>query len=413
LIIIEQHNRPKGSAFVNLSISFRKILVNESKASLRRNLSVNYKSYIINLIMEERDYYLGFSLVSGIGPKRFLSLLKTFKTAKIAWEASESELKTAGLGDAFVKKLIKFKSEFNFDSYLQKLKKAGVSYVALCDKEYPKPLKELDDPPIVLFTRGNFNSINFERTIGVVGTRKITGYGREVTKLFSTDLALAGFTIVSGLAMGVDAVAGWSAIAAGGKTVAVLGSGVDLCFPPVNKPLYDKIVSGGGVVVSEFPLGQQPNRGTFPSRNRIIAGFSLGVLVTEGAADSGALITAEEAIKLNRPTFAIPGPITSSLSKGPLGLIAKGGKLVTSAGDILRELRVQNSNFKLKTQNSKFANLSKNELKIAQLLENEELSFDEIIRRSHLEPSSAGSLLSMMEIKGVVISSDGLFKVAT
>jgi DNA processing protein len=126
--------------------------------------------------------------------------------------------------------------------YSNLLKKAGVQFVALCDKEYPALLKELDDAPIVLFTKGDFGSVNFEQTIGVVGTRKITNYGREVTKLFATDLAMNGFTIVSGLVMGVDAVAAWAAIAAGGKTVAVLGSGIDLCYPPVNKPLYDKIV---------------------------------------------------------------------------------------------------------------------------------------------------------------------------
>jgi DNA processing protein len=232
-----------------------------------------------------------------------------------------------------------------------------------------------------------------------------------VTKLFATDLALNGFTVISGLAMGVDAVAGWSAIAAGGQTIAVLGSGIDLCFPPVNKPLYDKIILDGGIVVSEFPLGQQPNRGTFPSRNRIIAGLSLGVLVTEGAEDSGSLITADEALRIKRPAFAIPGPITSNLSKGPLGLIRKGGKLVTSAEDILKEFKLQNSNLKTKIQNPKFVNLSKNELKIVQLLANEGLSFDEIVRRSKLNSSEIGSLLSMMEIKGILKNSDGLFTV--
>jgi DNA processing protein len=370
--------------------------------------------------MEEREYYLGFALCSGIGPKRFNSLLKIFKTAKKAWSASESELKTAGLGSAFTQKFISFRKEFDFNSYLQKLKLARVGFVVSCDKNYPKLLRALDDPPIVLFTKGNFASVNFEKTIGVVGTRKITNYGNVVTKLFSTDLSLAGFTIVSGLAMGVDAVAGWSAIAAGGKTVAVLGSGIDLCFPPVNKPLYDKIIAGGGVVISEFPLGVQPSKGTFPSRNRIIAGLSLGVLVTEGAEDSGSLITANEALNLKRPAFAIPGPITSSLSKAPLKLIAKGGKLVTSAEDIIKIINLQFSifskfsNINSQTKNvGKFSNLSKDELRIVQLLENERLSFDEIICNSKLDSSRIGSLLSMMEIKGIIQNSDGLFQLTT
>ncbi len=358
--------------------------------------------------MIERKYYLGFALISGIGPKRFRSLLKTFKTAKNAWEASELELKSAGLGNIFTQKFIDFKKEFSFDLYLQEMKRARVDYVALCDRNYPQLLKQLDDAPIVLFTRGDFNSINFEKTIGVVGTRKITNYGLTVTKMFAADLALSGFTIVSGLAMGVDAVAGWSAISAGGKTVAVLGSGIDLCYPPVNKPLYDKIIAGGGVVVSEFPMGMQPNPGTFPSRNRIIAGLSLGVLVTEGAEDSGSLITANVALVINRPAFAIPGPITSSLSKAPLKLIEKGGKLVTSAGDICRELKIS-SFAKASEGQAKLQNLSKNELKIIQLLENEGLSFDEIVRCSNLNSSVIAGLISMLEIKGIIKNSGGSY----
>ena len=162
--------------------------------------------------MTERDFYLGFALTKGIGPKRFAQLLKSFKTAKKAWQASKSDLKETGIGDAFVQKLINLRNEFDFDSYSKLLKKENASFIASCDKEYPKLLKSLESPPIVLFTNGNFNSVNFERTIGVVGTRKITNYGETITKMFATDLAINGFTIVSGLAMGVDAVAGWSAI---------------------------------------------------------------------------------------------------------------------------------------------------------------------------------------------------------
>jgi DNA processing protein len=314
--------------------------------------------------MTEREYYLGFALVSGIGPKRFTQLLKSFKSAKNIWLASELELKAAGLGPISTQKFIDFRSKFSFSAYFKEMEQAKVGFVALCDKNYPQLLKQLDDAPIVLFTRGDFNSINFEQTIGVVGTRKITTYGTTVTKMFAADLALSGFTIVSGLAMGVDAMAGWSAINAGGKTVAVLGSGIDLCYPPVNKPLYDRIIAGGGVVVSEFPIGMQPNPGTFPSRNRIIAGLSLGVLVTEGAKDSGSLITANVALAINRPAFAIPGPITSSLSKAPLKLIEKGGKLVTSAEDIIKIFKSQ---FLISNQFSSTNSQKKNALKFQNL----------------------------------------------
>jgi len=365
-------------------------------------------------MMNERDYYLGFSLVNGIGPKRFNSLLKQFKTARKAWGASESELKISGIGPSFVKKLIEFRSKFDFDTYSKLLKQKEVGFIAHCDKHYPQLLKELDDAPIVLFTRGDFDSVNFEKTIGVVGTRKITNYGETITKMFATDLAMNGFTIVSGLALGVDAVAGWSAIHSNSKTIAVLGNGVDLCFPSVNKPLYDKIVAGGGVIISEFPLGETPTKGAFPSRNRIIAGLSLGVLVTEGAVDSGSLITAEEAFRLKKPVFAVPGPVTSSLSVAPLKLIEKGAKLVTSADDILKNFKSQISNIKFPIKNAgKVQNLSKDELKIVQLLENEGLSFDEIVRRLKLNSSEIGSLLSMMEIKGIILSCDGLFQLVS
>src|SRR4030042_2672497 len=229
--------------------------------------------------MEERYYYLGFSLSNGIGPKTFRQLLNYFKTARKAWEVSGSELKKAGRGEKTTQRFLDFKSKFDFENYQRKLKLTKADFIALCDKEYPALLKQIPNPPIVLFYKGNLKNINFDKTIAVVGTRKITNYGKEITQIFSQELAQSGLTVVSGLAMGVDAVAGWGAVNVKGKTIAVLGNGVDLCFPSVNKPLYDKILDGNGIIVSEFPLGATPTAGFFPSRNRIIAGLSLGVLV--------------------------------------------------------------------------------------------------------------------------------------
>lgn len=362
--------------------------------------------------MNERDYYLGFSLVNGIGPKTFFQLLKYFKTAKKAWTASSTELKSAGLGEKTIQKLIDFKEEFDFNSYAQKLKQNKADFIALCDMEYPKLLAQIDTPPIVLYYKGSLLTVDFEKTIAVVGTRRITNYGKEITQLFSQDLALAGFTIVSGLAMGVDAVAGWSAINAKGQTIAVLGNGVDLAFPTVNKPLYDKILDGNGLIISEFPLGVSPTAGSFPSRNRIIAGLSLGVLVTEGAEDSGSLITADYGFKFKRKVFAIPGPITSSLSKAPLKLIEKGAKLVVDVSDILKELNIKPSKIDSKSQSSQYTNLSKEELKIVGLLENEALHFDEIVRKLNIDSSKIATLLSMMEIKGIIRNSGGNYSIA-
>lgn len=364
--------------------------------------------------MEERDYYLAFSLVNGVGPKTFKLLLKHFKTAEKAWNSSSKELEKAAFGERLIQKFEKQRGELDINLYLEKLKQRKASFIALCDKNYPKLLSQIPNPPIVLYVKGDIKSIDFEKTIAVVGTRKITNYGREVTKLFSYDLAQNGFTIVSGLAMGVDAQAALSAIEAGGKTIAVLGNGVDLCFPSSNETLYDKILEKNGIIVSEFPLGMSPSVGSFPSRNRIIAGLSLGVLVTEGAQDSGSLITADYAFKFNRKVFAVPGPITSSLSVAPLKLIERGAKLVTSANDILKELKIQNAKVKITSQKSKIQNMTKDELKIVQLLENESLSFDEIVKRLKKEPSETGTLLSMMEIKGQIKSTgSGSYSLST
>lgn len=352
--------------------------------------------------MQERNYYLAFSLVNGIGPKTFALLLKHFKSVKKAWSASSADLKKAGLSDRLIQKLEKARKELDIKNYLEKLKHKKASFIALCDKEYPKLLKEIDNPPIVLYVKGDIAKVDFEKTLGIVGTRKITNYGREVTKLFSFDLASSGFSIVSGLAMGVDSVAAQSAIEANGKTIAVMGNGVDLCFPSSNESLYDKILEGNGIIVSEFPLGASPSVGSFPSRNRIIAGLSLGVLVTEGAKDSGSLITADYAFKFKRKVFAVPGPITSSLSVAPLKLIEKGAKLVVSPEDILRNFQLSISNFQSKNKISKFSNLSKEELKIVQLLENEQLSFDEIVKKLKVDSSKTATTLSMMEINGLI-----------
>ncbi len=364
--------------------------------------------------MDERNFYLTFSLVNGIGPKTFNLLLKHFESAEKAWNASSREFKEVGLGDKLIQKFEKARSDLDIKNYLERLKQKKASFIALCDKNYPQLLREIPNPPIVLYVKGDTKSVNLEKTIGIVGTRRITNYGREVTKLFSLELASNGFTVVSGLAMGVDAVASSSAIEAGGKTIAVLGNGVDLCFPTSNENLYDKILNGNGVIVSEFPLGQGPTLGSFPSRNRIIAGLSLGVLVTEGAKDSGSLITADYAFKFNRKVFAVPGPITSSLSVAPLKLIEKGAKLVTSGEDISKELGIKNYELRISPTSPRLRGIkgvNKDEGKILLLLENESLGFDQIVRKMNMNSSKVGSLLSVMEIKGLIKNSNSVFSI--
>lgn len=367
--------------------------------------------------MDERNYYLAFSNFSGVGPIKFEKLIKHFGSAKAAWSGSIEELGSI-IGKTYAARHETFRKEFDFEEYLKRLAKQKISFVCLNEKEYPLLLKQIPNPPIVLYVKALRQAQGKEvlngvgRKIAIVGTRHITSYGREITRMFTSELARAGLTIVSGMAYGVDGVAHQATIEAKGKTIAVLGNGVDLPYPRENQKLYEEILDSGGTIVSEFPPGSTPTVGSFPSRNRIIAGLSEGVLVTEGAQDSGSLITANFGLEFGRKVFAVPGPITSSLSAAPLRLIERGAKLVITPEDITRELGI--SRFaKASAGQAKLKGLSSDEKKVIDLIENEPLHFDEIVRRLKLDPSKVGTILSMMEIKGLIKSSGGNYSVAT
>lgn len=370
--------------------------------------------------MEERLYWLGFSVFSGIGPIRFRKLLEHFGSAKSAWEANIGDLKKGGLGDKTAVRFEEHRRNFSINDYFRKLKDSEVDFLTISDFEYPRLLAQIKNPPIVLYVKGgiNFNGIasssvkagllamtkdSVNSMIAVVGTRNITTYGSQVTGLVARDLVDAGCVIVSGLAMGVDSRAHSVAIENKGRTIAVLGSGVDVCTPRENILLYKKILDSDGLIVSEFPLGQEPQRGSFPSRNRIIAGLCAGVVVTEGSADSGALITAEDAFANNRKVFAVPGPITSDFSKGPNSLIAKGAIPVSSASDILRSLGFdQGLGVKRADSRKRIKGETKEEQVIIDFLQAEQMHIDELIKKTGILPSEIGTILSFMEMKGMV-----------
>ncbi|MBI5620035.1 DNA-protecting protein DprA [Candidatus Gottesmanbacteria bacterium] len=247
---------------------------------------------------EETAYWVGFSVFPGIGPVRFKLLLNYFGSAKNAWLAPAETLKNIHLGDKLTDQFVDFRKKFDVDDYIVQLEKLHVSVLTLTEPKYPTLLKQIPDAPFLLYIKGHKNKepIDLARTIAVVGTRQVTHYGVDVTQRIVEGLVAYGFTIVSGLAYGVDAVAHQTAIDSGGKTIAVLGCGIDIIAPPSNARLYHQIAEEGvGAIVSEMPLGLRPNNGLFPARNRIISGLSLGVVVTEGADDSGALITARNA----------------------------------------------------------------------------------------------------------------------
>ncbi len=287
---------------------------------------------------EESSYWIAFSVFPGIGPVRFRLLREYFGTVKASWSATVSDLSKTGLGDKLVASFDKFRHEFDISGYQKKLEDLKVTALTLDDPRYPKRLHEISDAPIVLYVLGHGTKINLEKTIAIVGTRNVTPYGREVTKTITKELVNAGYTIVSGLAYGVDTVAHQTAIDEGGKTIAVLGCGIDISAPASNARLYRDIINGHGAIVSEMPLGLRPDKGLFVTRNRIISGLSRGIVVTEGAFDSGALITARFAAEQGRDVFAVPGPITSAYSKGTAKLLKNGAKLVESASDIIEEL---------------------------------------------------------------------------
>jgi DNA processing protein len=365
--------------------------------------------------MTEKYNYLGFSVFPGIGPKKFDMLLKNFGSAKTAWESSRSDLEQV-MGKSLTLKFEDFRKEFDIEKYVEKLKKQKVQFVCLSDKEYPSLLKKIPNPPIVLYMKAFRQAqgkeiLSLEKKIAIVGTRRVTSYGRSVTELFSSSLASSGLVIVSGLALGVDGLAHSACLDVGGKTIAVLGNGVDICYPKENQKIYDRILAHNGAIISEYPPGELPSVGSFPARNRIVAGLSDGVLVTEGASDSGSLITANFGLEFGRKVFAVPGPITSSLSAAPLRLIEKGAVLVVSPEDILRNFKLQISNFKSNINNPMFKNLTKEEKKIFELLENENLQFDEIVGRLKLDPSNLGTTLSIMEMKGIIKNSGGNYSI--
>lgn len=363
--------------------------------------------------MDERLYWLGFALCSGIGPAKFQSLITYFDTAENAWNANKSELENC-VGKAAAALIINHRKECSPEAYYTKLQKLNADFITQNDLEYPVQLAALEKAPYVLYTKGNkhlLQEIQENTGLAIVGTRKVTDYGRQVTEKLTEDLVSNGYVIISGLALGVDAIAHKAALDAGGKTIAVLGCGVDCCTPRENSRLYEEILSKNGLIISEYALSILPNKGTFPARNKIIAGLSIGVVVTEGAEDSGSLITANYALEYNRPVFAVPGPITSSVSRGPISLINKGAKVVMSAEDILAVISIKGSKGSKGVKSIKGD--TADEQKIIDLLMDESLHFDELVKKTGLPSSEIGTVLSLMEMKGMLKSlSAGMYILA-
>lgn len=349
--------------------------------------------------MDERDAYIAFSAFPGIGPFRFKLLLDYFRSATKAWQVDEKELVSLSLGNKISAKFGSFRTLFHPKEYESRLLEKEITIITRIDADFPTLLREIPDPPIALFVKGNFPK--WDRVIAVVGSRKPTSYGRLVTETITRDLGLNGFVIISGLARGVDGIAHRVALTQGSITVAVLGCGVDIIYPPEHALLYHDIVKTGGAIVSEVPPGHTVLKGLFPARNRIISGLSQGVVITEGAEDSGSLITARYAVEQGREVFAVPGPITSYLSAGPTKLIKQGAKVVTHVSDILEELNLPNTKI-LRSDVKGVKGTTQEQQLIIDLLIKGELHFDDLVNKSGLSAAETGTVLSLLELNGII-----------
>jgi len=360
------------------------------------------------LMNKEAKYFHAFnSFNEQIGPVRFKKILGYFETAQNAWvNGSAQDFISAGLEESLAREIILKRPQMDLAKELAKLNKENIGILTRLDEDYPKLLKEIYDPPYIMYIKGQIKPED-DFALAVVGTRRISPYGQQAAVHLARDLAQAGLTIVSGLAQGADTFAHLATLEQKGRTLAVVGSSIDRqsIFPPANRYLAEKIALNGAVL-SEYPLGSFALKHHFPTRNRIISGLSLGTLIVEAPERSGALLTARSALEQNREVFAIPGSIYSVNSLGPNNLIKMGAKLVTSAQDILDELNLKSLAANIETR--RIAPDTREEELILKLLSQDPLAVDIIVQETRLSTAVVNSTLSLMEMKGKVRNMGGM-----
>lgn len=358
--------------------------------------------------MDKKAYWVGFNLVRGVGAVRVKNLLEHFGNLEIAWDAPAGALITAGLPARVVENFLVVRKQVNLEVVMKKVADQGVQVLTWDDAAYPRRLKEIDQPPPVLFVRGSIN-VEDDWAVSVVGTRRVTPYGRQVAGEIARFLAQNGVTVVSGLARGVDAIAHQAALQAGGRTLAILGSGVDVIYPPEHRKLAEEIIRQGAVI-SDYPLGTQPESTNFPPRNRIIAGLSLATIVVEAGEKSGALITAEFAVEQGRDVFAVPGSILTPQSEGTNRLIEQGARPLLRMSEILESLKLEQIPEKQASRKTITATAEEN--KLLGCLTQEPKHIDEICSLAGLPIQTVSATLTMMELKGLVSQVGGMNYVA-
>jgi len=346
---------------------------------------------------------LRLSSVHRIGPTKIRALLSHFESPAEVLDAPARELiRVPGIDKKLASNIAHCENDEEFaDEQLKRLNRIGARIVTIWDKDYPELLKRIYDPPALIYVLGKFIPID-RQAIAIVGTRQPTLYGQQVAESFSQALCRLGISIVSGLARGVDTVAHSSTLKAGGRTIAVIGSGLDIPYPPENKKLMDQIAEAG-VVVSEFPMGAKPDATNFPRRNRIISGLSLGTLIVESAEDGGAMITASTALDQDREVFAIPGGINEKRSSGPNRLIQEGrAKLVQNVEDIISELNLKLEKGSTRKDEPPPIQLTIFEQTIYDLLGNDPMHIDDIAESSDNSTSDVLVTLLSLEFKGLI-----------
>ena len=343
-------------------------------------------------------------MVKGIGAVRLRALLNAFGDAQSAWQASPEALQAAGLTARITENLLKLRASISLDEVWENLQQKNIRVLIWDDDDYPARLREINNAPPVLYLRGAFATKD-EWAVAVVGTRRVTPYGRQVAERIALTLANSGITVVSGLALGVDTVAHRTSLEAGGRTLAVLGSGVDQIYPSKNRALAQKVIENGAII-SDYAPGTPPEATNFPPRNRIISGLSLATVVVEAGIKSGALITADFALEQGREVFAVPGNVFAPQSRGPNKLIQNGAHPLLDPQEILDVLDLTRVTEQLEARVVLPANAT--EAQLFEVLGHEPLHVDEVLAQTNLPIEQVTATLALMELKGMVRQVGGM-----
>lgn len=371
--------------------------------------------------MEERSLWLAWSQIPGIGPVLLKRLQQHFGSLQVAWQASPSDLQQVeGIGETLLA-TIQAQTHLDPTLLLKQHEQQNPNFWTPADPDYPRLLWEIPDPPPVLYYRGQVEALENQgntSTVAMVGTRDPSEYGKRWTRKLAQSLAEQGVTVVSGLAEGIDTQAHLACLEAGGRTLAVLGTGVDQVYPPRNRGLYQQIVAGGGLVLSEYAAGTQPHRAHFPRRNRIIAGLSRATLVLEAPTKSGALITAHLANDYGREVWVLPGSLDNPRALGCLGLVNRGAQIILNEGHLLEALGALPGLDHSQSQRPELPQLPELEPELAEVLRaiadlswaaaQASIPFDLIVQTTKLPPGSVSAALLQLELLSLIAQQPGM-----